>query len=165
MSDEVLSPIAMARQGLAPEVSVSRDIVKRGAIVAPVLILINVVFWGTDGAAGGAVAIALVLANFALSAFLISASAPISLGLMMAATLFGYLIRLGILFLAVYLLKDVEWLSLPALGITLIVTHLGLLFWEMKYVAASLAFPGLRPNRQEWNSVPGSQSHQRTVSK
>jgi hypothetical protein len=78
---------------------------------------------------------------------------------MMAATLFGYLIRLGILFLAVYLLKDADWLSLPALGITLIVTHLGLLFWEMKYVAASLAFPGLRPNRQEWNSVPGSQSH------
>jgi hypothetical protein len=159
MNDETFSPLAMARQGMAPEVSVSRDIVKRGAIVAPVLVLVNVVFWGSDGAAGGAVAIVLVLANFALSAFLISVSAPISLGLMMAATLFGYLIRLGILFLAVYLLKDADWLSLPALGITLIVTHLGLLFWEMKYVAASLAFPGLRPNRQEWNSVPGSQSH------
>ncbi len=28
---------------------------------------------------------------------------------------------------------------------TIIVTHLGLLFWEMKYVAMSLAHPGLKP--------------------
>jgi hypothetical protein len=27
-----------------------------------------------------------------------------------------------------------------------------LLFWEMKYVAASLAFPGLRPDVQEWRA-------------
>ena len=31
------------------------------------------------------------------------------------------------------------------LGITIIVTHLGLLFWEMKYISASLAFPALKP--------------------
>ena len=27
----------------------------------------------------------------------------------------------------------------------MIVTHLGLLFWETRYVSASLAFPGLKP--------------------
>jgi len=32
-----------------------------------------------------------------------------------------------------------------SLGATIIVTHLGLLFWEMKYVAISLAHPGLKP--------------------
>jgi hypothetical protein len=36
---------------------------------------------------------------------------------------------------------------LPALGATIIATHLGLLFWELKYVAISLAQPGLKSAR------------------
>ena len=76
---------------------------------------------------------------------LIAGAAKISIGLMMGATLFGYLIRLGLIFLAVWFVKDAGWISLPALGSTIIVTHLGLLFWEMKYVALSLAHPGLKP--------------------
>jgi hypothetical protein len=40
---------------------------------------------------------------------------------------------------------DAGWISLPLLGATIIVTHLGLLVWELKYVAMSLAFPGLKP--------------------
>ena len=30
-------------------------------------------------------------------------------------------------------------------AILILVTHLGLLFWELRYVSASLAFPGLKP--------------------
>jgi hypothetical protein len=67
---------------------------------------------------------------------------------MMGGVLFGYLIRLGLILLAVLLVKDAGWISLPALGATIIVTHLGLLVWEMKYVALSLAHPGLKPARQ-----------------
>jgi hypothetical protein len=74
-------------------------------------------------------------------------AARISLGLMMAATLFGYLVRLALIFLAVWLVKDTAWISFPALGSTIIITHLGLLFWEMKYVALSLAHPGLKPTK------------------
>ena len=62
------------------------------------------------------------------------------------ATLFGYLLRLGLIMLAVLLVKDAGWISLPALGATIIVTHLGLLFWELRYVSASLAYPGLKPH-------------------
>ncbi|MEA3185697.1 MAG: hypothetical protein QOJ74_2174, partial [Ilumatobacteraceae bacterium] len=72
-------------------------------------------------------------------------AAKISLRVMMAAVLFGYLFRLGLIFLAVYLVKDAGWISLPALGATIIVTHLGLLVWELKYVAMSLAYPALKP--------------------
>lgn len=133
--------------GEPTEVHVSRDMIKRGLIVAPVLVGICAVLWGGDGALSSAYGIALVLANFALAAGIISATARISLGLLMGATLFGYLIRLGLIFLAVYLVKDAGWISLPALGATIIVTHLGLLFWEMKYVAISLAHPGLKPAR------------------
>ena len=34
---------------------------------------------------------------------------------------------------------------MTALAILILVTHLGLLFWELRYVSASLAFPGLKP--------------------
>ena len=129
------------------EIKVTADMVKRGLLVAPVVIAVCAVIWGADGAWSAAFAIGLVLVNFLLSAALISVTAKISLGLMMGATLFGYLIRLGLIMLAVLLVKDAAWISLPALGATIIVTHLGLLLWELKYVAISLAHPGLKPAR------------------
>ena len=129
------------------EIKVSADMVKRGILVAPVLVAIAAVIWGAAGAWSSLFAIGLVLVNFLLSAALISYTAKISLGLMMGATLFGYLIRLGLIMLAVLLVKDAGWISLPALGATIIVTHLGLLLWELKYVAITLAHPGLKPAR------------------
>ena len=131
--------------GPSPEVSVSNDMVKRGLLVAPILIAVSGLIWGVNGASSSAYAIAIVLVNFALAAGIVAVTAKISLRLMMASVLFGYLVRLGLIFLAVYLVKDAGWISLPALGATIIFTHLGLLVWELKYVAMSLAYPGLKP--------------------
>ncbi len=131
--------------GPSPEVSVSTDMVKRGLLVAPLLIAVCGLIWGVDGAASSAYGIAIVLVNFALAAGIVAFTARISLQVMMAAVLVSYLLRLALIFLAVYLVKDTGWISLPALGATIIFTHLGLLVWEMKYVAMSLAYPGLKP--------------------
>jgi ATP synthase I chain len=128
-----------------PEIQISRDLIRRGLIVAPVLIAICGLIWGADGAWSCAYGIAIVLANFALSAVLIARTARISLHWLMGATLFGYLFRLALIFLAVWVVKDASWISLPALGATIIVTHLGLLVWELKYVAISLAYPTFKP--------------------
>lgn len=143
-----MDPMTTRFEGPAPEVGVSNDMIKRGLAVAPLLIGVCAVIWGGDGAWSSMYGAAIVLANFALSAGLIASAARISVGLMMGATLFGYLIRLGLIFLAVWLVKDSAWISFPALGATIIVSHLGLLFWEMKYVALSLAHPGLKPARR-----------------
>jgi len=132
--------------GGAPEVVVTRHMLVRGLVAAPVLVLIAGFIWGADGAVSSAFGCALVMVNFALAAALISTTARISLALMMGAVLFGYLIRLGIIFAAVVLVRDQPWISLPALGCTIIVTHLGLLFWELRHVSASLAYPGLKPS-------------------
>jgi hypothetical protein len=129
------------------EVKVSADMAKRGLIAAPLLVGVAFLVWGAQGAWSSSFAIGLVLVNFVLSAALIAYTARISLGLMMGATLFGYLIRLGLIMVAVLLVKDAGWISLPALGATIIVTHLGLLLWEMKYLAITLAHPGLKPAR------------------
>jgi len=149
MSGATPSPFTSAARGEAPEVAVSKDMVKRGVIVTPIFLILGGVIWGLDGVSSVAFAIGLVLLNFSLASALVAVTAPISLGLMMGAVLFGYLIRLGLIAVAILLVKDASWINLTALGITIIVTHLGLLFWEMKYVAASLAFPGLKPNAQE----------------
>ena len=131
--------------GPAVERTVAADIAKRALVVAPLLIGIGAAVRGFDGAASVAYGLGLVVVNFLLSALLISWSARISLALMMGAVMFGYLMRLALIFVAVYLVHDMGWISLPVLGATIILTHLGLLVWELKHVAISLAFPGLKP--------------------
>ena len=142
--------------GPAPEMAVSLDIVKRGLIAAPLLIALCLVIWGADGAWSSAYGIVIVLANFALAAALVSSTAKISVGVMMGAVLFGYLARLALIFAAVWFVQDAAWISFPALGATIIVTHLGLLVWEMKHVSLSLAHPGLKPTAPKPASNPPS---------
>ena len=57
----------------------------------------------------------------------------------------GHLDRWGIK----YTLHEPECFISWPLGATLVVSHLGLLLWETRYVSASLAFPGLKPSPQE----------------
>jgi hypothetical protein len=142
-----LAAVNMALKGPAPEMKVTKDIVRRGLIAGPLLVAVCGVVWGLHGALSSAYGLALVLVNFLLAAGIVATTARISLGLMLGAVLFGYLIRLGLIFLAVLAVRHASWISLPALGATIIVTHLGLLVWEMKYVALSLAHPGLKPSR------------------
>jgi hypothetical protein len=139
------SVLAMRDTGPSPEAQITRDIVKRGLIAAPVLIVVSWLVWGSAGAWSSGYGLALVLCNFMIAAGLVATTARISYALMMAATLFGYVLRLGLIALAVMLVRNETWVDLMALGLTLIVMHLGLLFWEMRYVSATLAFPGLRP--------------------
>lgn len=141
--------------GPAPEMAVSRDIVKRGLIVAPVMIALGLVIWGANGAWSTAYGIVIVLTNFVLAAALVTFTAGISVGVMMGAVLFGYLARLALIFAAVWFVQDATWISFPALGATIIITHLGLLMWEMKHVSLSLAHPGLKPSAPT-STTPGS---------
>ena len=145
------TPLITRLDGPAPERQLSRDIVRRGLIVAPLLVAVCTAIWGWDGAISALYGIALVLLNFVFAAALITMTARISVGLMMAAVLFGYLIRLALIFAAIYVVRDAEWISLVALGLTIIVTHLALLFWELRYVSATLAFPGLKPTPASTN--------------
>ncbi|KAA0234132.1 MAG: hypothetical protein JJLCMIEE_01992 [Acidimicrobiales bacterium] len=139
------SPMTTRLEGPAPAMSVALDLVKRGLYLAPVALIASAVFWGGAGAASTAYGLAIVLVNFFLAAWLLQVTGRISFALMGAAAMFGFLLRLGLIFLAVLLVKDQAWVELIPLGLTIIITHLALLFWELKYVSASLAFPGLKP--------------------
>jgi len=128
-----------------PENVIARDLVKKGLMAGPVLILVFGLIWGLDGALSTAFGLAIVLANFLVAAAMLSYAGRISPGFLMGAALFGYLIRLTLIFLAIWLVKDAAWVELVPLGITIIATHLGLLLWEMKYVSLSLAYPAHSP--------------------
>jgi hypothetical protein len=131
--------------GPAVERQVAADIVRRALPVAPVLVGAGAIGWGTHGAISAGYAIALVLANFTLSAALLAWAARRSLSLLMGVALFGYLLRLVLLTAAVLAISGRSWFSPIPLCATLIVTHLGLLMWETRFVSATLAYPGLKP--------------------
>lgn len=131
--------------GPAPEREIATDMVRRALPAAPIIIFLALLPWGVDGALSAAFAIVVVVVNFLLAAWVLAAASRISYGLLMGAALFGYLVRIALIGLAVWAVKDMSWVEPLPLGLTLIVTHLGLLLWELRYVSASLAFPGLKP--------------------
>lgn len=139
----------MARPPMAEAPEVERalafDMLKRGVWVAPVLALVAGAIAGVAGAASAGVAVAIVLVNLVLSALALSWAAKVSPAALMAVALGGFLVRMMLVTAVVWLVKDASWIDLPVLAISILVTHLGLLFWELRYVSASLAFPGLKP--------------------
>lgn len=135
--------------GPAVEQEVARDIVTRGVKVLPVAALVGALGWGFAGAASVGFAALLILANFWVSALLLAWAARTSLSLLMGVSLFGFLVRIGAIIGIVLAVADQPWVAPVPLGATLLIAHLGLLFWEARYVSATLAFPGLKPGPQE----------------
>ena len=131
--------------GPAPVLEVARDLVRRLVLIGPAMIVIGAVFWQTSGAASVAFGLAIVIVNFLLAANLLAWAGRISFAAMGGAAMFGFLLRLGLIFVAVLLVKDARWIEMVPLGITLIAAHLGILFWEMRYISGTLAHPGLKP--------------------
>ena len=135
--------------GPATEQQVARDLIRRGLLALPVALAIGAVFWGTDGVASVGYAAVLVLVNFWLNAALLSWASRISYAMVMGVALFGFVVRLALVSAAVLAVAGQDWVRPVPLGVTLVVSHLGLLFWETRYVSASLAFPGLKPAPEE----------------
>lgn len=128
-----------------PETEIVRDIARRALPVVPAVVVFGAVVAGVDGALSAAVGLGLVLGNFLAAAVSLVWAGRISYALLMGVALFGYVVRISVLFGAVLFLRDLAWVHLLTLGCTIVVTHLGLLAWELKYVSASLAHPGLKP--------------------
>ena len=140
-----MTSVFTADHGPAVEAQIVGDMARRALPAFPVLLVLAGLLWGVDGALSAAFAVALAVANLVVSAVLLSRAARISLPLLMAAALGGFLLRLILLTLVVWAVADQPWVEMVPLGLTLIVTHLGMLIWETRHVSASLAFPGLKP--------------------
>jgi hypothetical protein len=126
-------------------VAVAADMARRLLWVLPVAVIASAAFWGLDGVWSTLYGLAIVAVNFLLAAWLLAVGGRISAVAMGGFALFGFLLRLGLIFAAVMVVRDASWVELVPLGITIIATHLAVLFWELRSVSGSLAFPGLKP--------------------
>ena len=86
--------------------------------------------------------------NFLLAAALLAWAARISPVMLMAATLGGFLLRMTLIVVAVMLVHHASWAVMAPMLMTILVTHVGLLMWETRYVSLSLAYPGLKPAKE-----------------
>ena len=137
-----------ALPGIAPpnvETDLAADMVKRAIPLAPAIVLVALVAAGSKGAWSALLAVAIVVVNFLLAAVSLSWAARTSPVTLMATSLGGFLVRMGLVTAVVLAVRHASWINLSVLAITILVTQLGLLFWETKYVGASLAFPGVKP--------------------
>jgi hypothetical protein len=131
------------------ERQVAWDMARRSLFVAPVFVGVASAVWGVDGGISAAVGLALAVANLLLAAALLSWGARVSLTVMAASALGGYIGRLVLLTAVIFAIRHQGWVSWVPLSFTLVITHLGLLIWETRYVSASLAFPALKPRAQK----------------
>lgn len=146
MTTPAPSALATRDLGPAPEREVAHDIIRRGLPVLGLVGFLAVLPWGVEGSASVLIGGAVVLANFWLSAALMAWAARISYGLLAGVALFGFAIRLALVAVTFLVIAgNVDWIERLPMGLTLVIGHLGLLLWETRYVSASLAFPGLKP--------------------
>lgn len=137
----------------APELQVAGDLARRALPVAPVMLAVAGAIWGWAGVWSAAFGLALVVANFLAAAALMAWGARISTNALMASVLIGYVVRLALVVGALVLVKDAGWVAQAPLFGTVLVTHVGLLAWEARYVSLSLAYPGLKPGRSSSGPV------------
>lgn len=130
--------------GDAVEQAIVRDMLTR-AWPLPLAVVALGAFWGWAGLASATFAVALATVNLIAAATLLSWTARISLGLLMGAALGGFILRLAVITGIVLAVHTQPWVSIVPLGLALVVTHLGLLAWETRFVSASLAFPTTYP--------------------
>ncbi|HKE77529.1 MAG TPA: ATP synthase subunit I [Acidimicrobiales bacterium] len=133
----------------AVERELAFDMARHGLLATPLIVLAATVIWGRQGAWSALVAVAVVLVNLVLAAVSLSWAARRSLTLLMATAFAGFAVRMGLVTVVVLAVRHQPWIDLVALAVTILVTHLGLLFWELRYVSATLAFPALKPGHKE----------------
>lgn len=133
---------------MAPEAQIALDMARRGLLVAPVWIALFALVRGFDGAASAAYGLAVALANLGLAAFLATTFARISPAALGAATLAGYPVRLALVLASFFAVRNAGWLDVWAFGLTLGISHLGLLIWEARSVSLSFTYPALAPRAE-----------------
>ncbi len=128
------------------ESRIAHDLAKHGLYVAPIVTLGAGLWRGPDAAGAVALAFALVIGNFLLSAAILSWFARRSPEILLGVALMSFLVRLVLLTVIGVGIKELGVVDWPVFCITLVVSYLGLLFWEMRYISLSLASPGLKPS-------------------
>ena len=145
MNFDAPPPSPSNNQGEKIEREIAVDLAKKAAIITPVVVIGVGIWRGPDAALGAFLALALVVVNFFASAAILGWTAKHAPHALAGVAMLSFLGRLLIITIIGAGIKQLDIVDFPVFGITLVVSYLALLFWEMRSISLSLAYPGLKP--------------------
>jgi len=107
-----------------------RRMVVKGLLIVPVLVTALWLWNGAEWAVSGAVGLAMTLLNLWVAGKIIGSVAERNPKLLLAAAMVAFTLGLALLTAIAFALKAADVVYFPVTGITLVVSHLGLVLWE-----------------------------------
>ena len=144
MDEEIVESISEQ-----PEKRIAKHLALRALWVSPLFLVLSAIGWGLSGTVSALLALILVSVNFLAGAAIITRTVKISPNMLYGSVLGGYVVRLAILTGVVMSVRSFDWFKTVPFAVTLLVTHLGLLATETRYISASLAYPDLKPTNSK----------------
>jgi hypothetical protein len=127
------------------ERDIAVDLAKKAALVSPIVVIALGIWRGPDAALGAFLALALVVANFLASAAILGWAARRAPHALAGVAMLSFLGRLVIITIIGAGIKQLDFVDFTVFGITLVISYLALLFWELRSISLTLAHPGLKP--------------------
>jgi hypothetical protein len=127
------------------ESTIAVDLAKKAAIIAPIVVIGLGLWRGPDAALGAALALVVVIVNFLASAAILGWTARHAPHALAGVALMSFLFRLVIITAVGAGIKALGIVDFPVFCLTLIASYFVLLFWELRSVSLTLAYPGLKP--------------------
>ena len=124
------------------ELAMVQAMIRRGLVLAPVVVAVLAIFGGTEWAASGAIGMALALGNLWLAARIIGGVAEGRQDLVLVAAMAAFILGLALLTVAAIVIKRIESLDFPVTGFVLIGSHMVLVTWEAADKFLRLPKPG-----------------------
>jgi hypothetical protein len=127
------------------EREIAVDLAKKAAIVTPIVVIGLGIWRGPDAALGAFLALALVTVNFLASAAILGWAAKHAPHALAGVAMLSFLGRLVVITIIGAGIKQLEFVDFTVFAITLVIAYLALLFWELRSISLTLAYPGLKP--------------------
>ena len=122
-----------------PEREPEREMVRKALPLSIPAIVVALVAGGLLGgrfaAASAGIGVVVVFANFAIHGWSLMHAARVSLTVLFAVGVGGFVVRLGAIFLIMFLLNQLEWFSPVAFAAAAIPCTIVLLMFEMRQLA------------------------------
>jgi hypothetical protein len=124
---------------------IALDLAKKAAIITPIVVIALGIWRGPDAALGAFLALALVVANFVASAAILGWAAKHAPHALAGVAMLSFLGRLVVITIIGAGIKQLDFVDFTVFGVTLVISYLALLFWELRSISLTLAHPGLKP--------------------
>jgi hypothetical protein len=112
------------------ELAMVRRMIRRGLLLAPIVIAALAAFGGMEWGLSAAIGMAFAIFNLWLTARLIGGMAENRPELLSAAGFAAFILTLALLAVVAVVIKKIESLYFPVTGLVLIGAHLTLVVWE-----------------------------------